>query len=122
MNLDAPLRELFGDNPRSADFLESDLGMGVQIPADGGEFVGKAFDAIDSGHVCYPMAGEWERDLTAIRVIKRSLSVAGTCDVDSSLRGAQATKQSASRMASRQFRIALSVPHGEEARSRRLEP
>jgi hypothetical protein len=24
--------------------------MGVQIPADGGEFVGKAFDTFDSGH------------------------------------------------------------------------
>ncbi len=47
MNLDAPLRELFGDDPRGADLLESDLGMGVQIPSNGGEFVGKAFDAVD---------------------------------------------------------------------------
>jgi hypothetical protein len=30
----------------------------VQIPADRGEFVGKAVDAVDIGHVCYPMAGE----------------------------------------------------------------
>jgi hypothetical protein len=33
--------------------------MGVQIPADRGEFVGKAFDAVDGGHG------------TSIRLLKR---------------------------------------------------
>src|SRR5450432_122535 len=64
MHLDAPLRQLVGDDPRGADFLETDLGMRMQIPADRGEFVGKTFDAVDVGHVCYPMAGEGEGDLT----------------------------------------------------------
>ena len=50
MHLDAPLRQLVGDDPGGADFLEADLGMGVQIPADRGEFVGKGFDAFDVGH------------------------------------------------------------------------
>src|ERR1700685_1208952 len=61
MHLDAPLRELVGDDSRRADFLEADLGMGVQIPADRGEFVGEGFDAVDGGHVIYPV----ERDLVA---------------------------------------------------------
>ena len=61
MHLDAPLRQFVGDDAGGADFLEADLGMGVQIPADRGEFVGKAFDAVDIGHVCYPMAEEGER-------------------------------------------------------------
>src|SRR5882757_5447032 len=65
MHLDAPLRQFVGDDPRGADFLETDLGMGMQIPADRGEFVGKTFDAVDVGHVCYPMAGEGEGNLTA---------------------------------------------------------
>src|ERR1700694_5035485 len=64
MHLDAPLRELVGDDARGADFLEADLGMRMQIPADRGEFVGKTFDAVEVGHVCYPMAGEGEGDLT----------------------------------------------------------
>src|SRR5258705_9370254 len=33
--------------------------MGVKIPADRGEFVGKAVDAFDGGHAFYPV----ERDL-----------------------------------------------------------
>src|SRR5580704_16404108 len=58
MHLDAPLRQLVGDDPGGADFLEADLGMRVQVPADRGEFVGKAFDALDVGHNCYPVAEE----------------------------------------------------------------
>jgi len=65
MHLDAPLRQLFGNDAGGADFLEADLGMRVQIPADRGEFVGKGFDAVDVGHLIYPMAGEGEHDLTA---------------------------------------------------------
>jgi hypothetical protein len=30
--------------------------MRVQIPADRGEFVGKACNAFDGGHGCYPVA------------------------------------------------------------------
>src|ERR1700682_1411691 len=37
--------------------------MGVQIPADRGEFVGKGFDAVDVGHLFYPVAEDVERDL-----------------------------------------------------------
>src|SRR5260370_12951283 len=65
MHFDAPLRQFVGNDPGSADFLEADLGMRVQIPADRGELVGKGFDAVDVGHLIYPMAGEGERDLTA---------------------------------------------------------
>jgi hypothetical protein len=53
--LDAPLREFLGDNSRGPHLLESDLGMGVQVPADGGEFVGKGVDARDIGHLDFPM-------------------------------------------------------------------
>src|SRR5258708_22574576 len=63
MHLDAPLRQFVRDNAGGADFLEADLGMGVQIPADRGEFVGKGFDAVDIRHVCYPVAEDVERDL-----------------------------------------------------------
>src|SRR3981081_619988 len=65
MHLDAPLRQFVSNDAGGADFLEADLGMRVQIPADRGEFVGKGFDAVDVGHLIYPMAGEGERDLTA---------------------------------------------------------
>src|SRR5471030_1094251 len=65
MHLDAPLRQLVGDDAGSADFLEADLGMRVQIPADRGEFVGIAVDAVDVGHVVYPVAEE--RDWAAGR-------------------------------------------------------
>ncbi len=54
MHLDAPLLQLVGDDARGADFLETDLGMRVKIAADRGEFVGKAVDAVDIGHGCYP--------------------------------------------------------------------
>jgi hypothetical protein len=37
--------------------------MGMQIAADGGEFFGKAVDAVDSGHVCYPVTLDFEREL-----------------------------------------------------------
>src|ERR1700680_4962724 len=63
VHLDAPLGQFVGDDPGSADFLEADLGMGVQIPADRGEFVGKGFDAVNVGHVCYPVAEDVEGDL-----------------------------------------------------------
>src|ERR1700733_12947969 len=58
MHFDAPLLELVGDDAGGADFLEADLGMGMQIPADRDEFVGKAFDTVDIWHGCYPVAGE----------------------------------------------------------------
>src|SRR6202171_4490002 len=51
MHLDAPLRQSVGDDAGSADFLEADLGMGMQIPSDRGEFVGKTFDPVDVGHI-----------------------------------------------------------------------
>src|SRR5436189_2938601 len=50
MHVDAPLFHFVRDNPGSADFLEADLGMCVQIPADRGEFVSITFDALDIGH------------------------------------------------------------------------
>src|SRR5665213_2725024 len=66
MHLDAPALQLVGDDAGGADFLEADLGMRVQIPADRGEFVGKAFDTFDTGHVCYPMAGEGDGCVRAL--------------------------------------------------------
>src|SRR4029077_7397463 len=39
-----------------AHLFEADLGMGVQIAPDSGEFVGEGVDAVDGGHVCYPVA------------------------------------------------------------------
>src|SRR6185437_4153422 len=62
MHLDAPLRQLVGDDARGAHFLEADLGMGMQVAADRGEFLGIAVDAFDGGHVCYPVM-EVERAL-----------------------------------------------------------
>src|SRR6267142_1556963 len=56
MYLDAPLGQLVSHDAGGPDFLEADFGMGVQIPADRGEFLGIAFDAVDVGHVCYPVA------------------------------------------------------------------
>ena len=53
VHLDTPLRQFVGNDPGSADFLEADLGMRVQIPADRGEFVGEAFDAVDVGHCIF---------------------------------------------------------------------
>src|SRR5216684_1368490 len=64
MHLDAPLRQLVGDDPGSSHFLEADLGMRVQIAADRGEFIGIAVDAVDVGHVSYPVAEEVERDVS----------------------------------------------------------
>src|ERR1700704_6781134 len=106
MHFDAPLRQLVGNDPGSADFLEADLGMRVQIPADRGELVGKGFDAVDVGHLIYPMAGEGERDLTAgakagpLGLMRRPGrnpvhgNAAVRVKLDSSLRRAQAKKQS----------------------------
>ena len=51
MHLDAPLRELVGDNARCAHLLEADLGMRVQVAPDRGEFVGKGLDAVNGRHV-----------------------------------------------------------------------
>src|SRR6267378_3588987 len=65
MYLDAPLGQLVGHDAGGPDFLEADFGMGVQIPADRGEFLGIAFDAVDVGHVCYPVAEDDERDLVS---------------------------------------------------------
>ena len=58
MHLDAPLRQLVGDDARGADLLKTDLGMGVQVAPYGGEFFGIAVDAFNGGHVCYPVAEE----------------------------------------------------------------
>src|SRR5471030_770601 len=65
MHLDAPLRQFVGNDPGGPHFLEADLGMRMQIPADSGEFVGIAVDAIDIGHICYPVAEDVERDLAS---------------------------------------------------------
>ena len=51
VHLDAPTLELLRDDARRAHLLEADLGMRVQIPPDGGEFVGIAVDAFDGGHI-----------------------------------------------------------------------
>ncbi len=48
--------------PEVRHFLETDLGMGMQIAPDGGEFFGIAVDAVDGGHVCYPVTEDVERD------------------------------------------------------------
>src|ERR1700751_741727 len=59
MHLDAPLRELLGDNAGGAHLLEPDLGMGVEVAPNGGQFGGVALDAVDGRHVSlYPV----ERD------------------------------------------------------------
>src|SRR5216683_2445318 len=63
MHVDAPLRQLVGHDAGCPDFLEADFGMGVQIPADRREFLGIAFDAVDVGHVCYPVAEDVAEDL-----------------------------------------------------------
>ncbi len=52
MHLDAPLRQLLGDDAGGADFLKADFGMRMQVAADRSEFVGIALDAVDVGHVC----------------------------------------------------------------------
>ena len=62
MHLDAPSLQLLRDDAGGAHFLEADLGMGMQIASDGGEFFGIAVDAVDGGHVCYPVTGDVERD------------------------------------------------------------
>jgi hypothetical protein len=51
MHLDAPALQFVGDDAGGAHLLEADLGMGMKIPADRGEFVGKAVDAVNGGHV-----------------------------------------------------------------------
>ncbi len=51
MHLDAPALQLVGDDAGGAHFLEADLGMGVEVAADGGKLVGISVDAIDRGHV-----------------------------------------------------------------------
>ena len=63
MYLDAPLGQFVGHDAGRPDFLEADFGMGVQVPADRGEFLGIAFDAVDVGHVCYPVAEDVAEDL-----------------------------------------------------------
>src|SRR6266852_720536 len=65
MHFDAPLGQFVGHDAGCPDFLEADFGMGVQIPADRREFLGIAFDAVDVGHVCYPVAEDVERDLVS---------------------------------------------------------
>jgi len=61
MHLDTPSLQLVGNDTGGADFLEADLGMCVQVAPDGGEFVGVAVDAVDSGNVFfYPVAAEVE--------------------------------------------------------------
>ncbi len=58
MHLDAPTRQLVGDDAGGAHLLEPDLGMGMQIATDRGEFFGIAVDAFECGHVCYPVTEE----------------------------------------------------------------
>lgn len=55
MHLDAPALQLVGDDAGGADLLEADLGVGVDVAADGGEFVGVAVDAVNGGHVSCPV-------------------------------------------------------------------
>ena len=50
MRFDAPALQLLGDDAGSAHFLEADFRVGVEIVADGGEFVGIGFDGGKRGH------------------------------------------------------------------------
>src|SRR6266404_7407662 len=127
VHLDAPLREPVGNDPGSADFLEADFGMRVQIPADRGEFVGKGFDAVDVGHLIYPMAEEGERDLTAgakagtvgldaqARTQPRPRQCGSTRDVRLVIARSASNEAIRFRIAANCFWIAMSAPHGEEA-------
>ena len=45
------MSELFGDDAGGADFLEADFGIGMQVAANSGEFVGKTLDAVYRGHI-----------------------------------------------------------------------
>jgi len=58
MHLDTPTPQLLGDDAGGADFLEPDLGMSVEVAANGGEFVGVAVDAIDCGHLVLGLVSE----------------------------------------------------------------
>src|SRR3954451_6508298 len=64
MHLDAPALQLLGDDAGGADLFETDFGMGVDVAANGSEFVGIAVDAVNGGHVSYPI---W-RDLSLARL------------------------------------------------------
>ena len=55
MHLDAPLRQLVGDDAGGTHLLEADFRMGVQVATDRGQFLGIAVDAFDGGHGCYPV-------------------------------------------------------------------
>src|SRR2546421_199456 len=56
MDFDAPALQLVSDDAGGADLLEPDLRMGVEVAADGGEFVGIAVDAVNGGHVSCPVS------------------------------------------------------------------
>jgi hypothetical protein len=45
MHFDAPCAELIGHDGRRAHLFESDLGVGVEIAPEGGEFAGVTLDA-----------------------------------------------------------------------------
>jgi len=51
MHLDAPALELVSHDAGGPHLLKPDLGMGVQVAPDRGEFVGVAFNAVNQGHV-----------------------------------------------------------------------
>ncbi len=50
MDLDAEAFEMRGDDARGPHLLEADLGMGVEIAPEGGQFVRVAADAVDRAH------------------------------------------------------------------------
>ena len=71
MDLDAPLRQFVGDDAGGAAFLEAYFRMGVEVAADGGQFVGESVDAGDCRHESFSLAPE---------VIEEPASGDGTSD------------------------------------------
>src|SRR5580700_7914457 len=51
MHLDAPLRELVGDQLRGAPFLETELGMGVDVAPPPAQLVVFGVNQVDDGHI-----------------------------------------------------------------------
>ena len=54
MHFNAPGCELLGDDFGGAEFFQPQFGVGVQVPADGGEFVVIAADSVENGHQKVP--------------------------------------------------------------------
>ena len=50
MHRDTKTLEFLGDDAGGAHLLEADLGMGVEVAAQGGQFVGIGTDAVDRAH------------------------------------------------------------------------